>query len=200
MWDFLASNMTRHSKQASKEKLWIVSMVLTTQTPKKWFQNCGEKQKRNSEVKLKMKVKTHKPSSPFKCASSEMVEAVSLSVFYRYTAAGKTIKRAAEGGNLRLWLWKERGKRKLRHYLPPVVLELRGVVSVLDGENGWTLLWPEWVWILGRGFIGLLSAGEDDELAEDWGTSSTGDLRIPEPRWGERQLQTSDDSRFERCT
>lgn len=53
---------------------------------------------------------------------------------------------------------------------------------------------------MGRGFIGLLSAGEDDELTVDWGPSSMGDLRIPEPRWGERQLQTLDDSAFERCT
>lgn len=49
-----------------------------------------------------MKVETHKHPSPLKYGSSEMVEAVSLSVFYRYTAAGKTIKGAAGEGNSRL--------------------------------------------------------------------------------------------------
>lgn len=44
-----------------------------------------------------MKVETHKHPSPLKYGSSEMVEAVSLSVFY--TAAGKTIKGAAGEGN-----------------------------------------------------------------------------------------------------
>lgn len=49
-----------------------------------------------------MKIETHKHPSPLKYGSSEMVEVDSFVFFYKYTAAGKTIKGAAGEGNFRL--------------------------------------------------------------------------------------------------
>lgn len=72
--------------------------------------------------------------------------------------------------------------------LPPGVLELRGVVNVLDGENGWTLLRVEWGRTRGRDSVVFLPAGGTDELTGERGTSATDDLRTPVPRWAERQL------------
>lgn len=72
--------------------------------------------------------------------------------------------------------------------LPPGVLELREVVNVLDGGNGWTLLRVEWGGTRGRDSVVFLPAGVTDELMGERGTSATDDLRTPVPRWAKRPL------------
>lgn len=72
--------------------------------------------------------------------------------------------------------------------LPPGVLELREVVNVLDGGNGWTLLRVEWGGTRGRDSVVFLPAGVTDELMGERGTSATDDLMTPVPRWAKRPL------------